>query len=97
MEYSYRRPEFYVRECYATYYDEILRLLSRKHLEVVTVTGTPGIGKSMFFAYFLWRYSQEHPQHHNRHRLIHEASKDDEGCCVGARESCSIATSSLSW
>lgn len=60
MEYEYGKPKFYVRQCYYTYYEEVIRLLANNN-KVVTVSGTPGIGKSIFFAFFLLRYSQKHP------------------------------------
>lgn len=60
-QFKYKSAEFYVRECYPTYYNEIIRLLYQKDMDVVTVTGTPGIGKSMFYAYFLVCYMKEYP------------------------------------
>jgi hypothetical protein len=48
----------YVRECYDKYYKMILELLERK--QYISVTGTPGIGKSAFYLYFFQRYRQEH-------------------------------------
>ncbi|KAG7376573.1 hypothetical protein PHYPSEUDO_013126 [Phytophthora pseudosyringae] len=63
-EQAYDEPVFYVRECYPVYYEMILRLLKLtrnqiKRVEAVTVSGTPGIGKSIFFAYFFTRYCYE--------------------------------------
>jgi len=43
---------FYVRKCYSTFYDYVLESKSRSHL---IITGTPGIGKSLFFYYLLHR------------------------------------------
>jgi hypothetical protein len=48
----------YVRECYDKYYKMILKLLETK--QFISVTGTPGIGKSAFYLYFFKRYRQEH-------------------------------------
>ncbi|KAE9025350.1 hypothetical protein PR001_g12289 [Phytophthora rubi] len=59
MQYLVRDPRFYVRDCYPLYYEMLRRLLKRDELEAATITGTPGIGKSVFFAYFFQRYSFE--------------------------------------
>ena len=51
--------KIFIRECYPLYYEEVLqRLQTRKY---VTVTGTPGIGKSIFYLYFFQKYRQENP------------------------------------
>ena len=56
---DYELEKAYLRECYPDYYERILARLYKKPL--VTVTGTPGIGKSMFYLYFFQRYRQENP------------------------------------
>ncbi|OWY91884.1 hypothetical protein PHMEG_00039342 [Phytophthora megakarya] len=61
MEIGYQHPEFYVRKCYPQYYDSVLSLLDGK-ADVVTVTGTPGIGTSLFFAYFFQRYRAQYKE-----------------------------------
>ena len=45
---------FFVRQCYNTFYSEYLKKQQR-----VLLTGTPGIGKSVFGLYALWRLGQE--------------------------------------
>ncbi|KAG3194701.1 hypothetical protein PC128_g9127 [Phytophthora cactorum] len=61
MEYEYTRPKIYVRDCYPEYYKGIIRMLESTIVKRITVTGTPGIGKSIFYGYFLKRYSFENP------------------------------------
>jgi hypothetical protein len=39
--FDYEGSSFYVRECYATYYDSIIELLKR--YKYISVTGTPGL------------------------------------------------------
>jgi Crinkler effector protein N-terminal domain len=51
---------FYIRSCYHKYYDIIMDTLLGKY-SYISVTGTPGIGKSMFYLYFLNRYQLENP------------------------------------
>lgn len=58
------RETIYVRDCYLEYYDKIQRLLAttgENRVVQISVTGTPGIGKSAFYLYFLTRYAEEHP------------------------------------
>ncbi|KAG6958833.1 hypothetical protein JG688_00010349 [Phytophthora aleatoria] len=59
MQFSYKYPTFYVRECYPQYHEMITNLL-KEGAQVVTVTGTSGVGTSVFSAYFLRRYSMEY-------------------------------------
>lgn len=49
------KKSLYVRAAYSDIYDSIL--LSKKTRNVVT--GVPGIGKSLFCLYFIWRYVAE--------------------------------------
>ncbi|TMW60626.1 hypothetical protein Poli38472_000668 [Pythium oligandrum] len=67
FQYDYEVDTFYVRPCYARYYEYITNKFAETgytRKRGVTVTGTPGIGKSMFMAYFFLRYRFEH-QHEN--------------------------------
>ena len=57
----FKNEVFYVRECYPQYYGFIMRSL-KLSFDQITVTGTPGIGKSVFLIYFLQRYRREHPR-----------------------------------
>lgn len=55
--------KFYVRKCYTEYYDYIMDLFHGEHCKRgVSVTGTPGIGKAVFMAYFLLSYRLLHPK-----------------------------------
>ncbi|KAL3663422.1 hypothetical protein V7S43_011827 [Phytophthora oleae] len=51
---------FFVRECYAEYYSKVEALLVEEKKSCVTVTGTPGIGKSIFYAFFVDRFRKTH-------------------------------------
>eukprot|EP00978_Attheya_sp_CCMP212_P033104 scaffold132130_cov60-Attheya_sp.AAC.2 len=55
----YIRDQLYVRDCYPEYYEMVQRELE-KYLWI-TVTGTPGIQKSLFYIYYFKRYRKEHP------------------------------------
>jgi predicted ATP-dependent serine protease len=56
----YKADTIYVRECYHTYYDKIIdELLGKLDYYFISVTGTPGIGKSIFYLYFIKRYLSE--------------------------------------
>ncbi|EGZ11242.1 hypothetical protein PHYSODRAFT_261523 [Phytophthora sojae] len=59
MQYEFEELRFYVRACYPHYYNLITRMLNSKRAKVVTVTDNPGIGKSLFYAYFFLRYRAE--------------------------------------
>jgi len=58
---TYLSKTIFVRECYPEYYNMVMELLSHKRM--VTVTGTPGIGKSIFYLYFFHRYRAMNPEH----------------------------------
>ncbi|OWY99501.1 hypothetical protein PHMEG_00029483 [Phytophthora megakarya] len=73
METPHAKPTFYVRNCYAQYYDKVLGLLDTIPVASVTITGTSGIGKSVFFAYFFNRFSFE-----NKKATIITACFDEE-------------------
>lgn len=49
----------FVRSCYPSYYSLVLNML--KDNRMVSVTGTPGIGKNIFYLYFFDRYRKENP------------------------------------
>jgi len=51
---------YYVRDCFPVYYDYILPHIAIGS-NLITVTGTPGIGNSVFYNYFLQRFRKEHP------------------------------------
>ena len=53
--------EMYIRECYEDLYEEatLYMLDPMKSTPSILFTGVPGIGKSIFLIYFLWRYSQD--------------------------------------
>ena len=46
----------YIRECYRTI---AARITNRKGIQKAIVTGTPGIGKSLFLVYLLWKLVRE--------------------------------------
>jgi hypothetical protein len=56
---EYSLPQFYVRKCYKQYYDQVFGLLQTHKL--ISITGTKGIGKSMFYQYTFKRVKEEHP------------------------------------
>ncbi|KAH9152498.1 hypothetical protein LEN26_003700, partial [Aphanomyces euteiches] len=58
--FEYLAEEYYVRKAYSSYYDRVLELLQT--YKYISVTGTPGIGKSIFYDYFFSRYRNEHPE-----------------------------------
>ncbi|OWZ03135.1 hypothetical protein PHMEG_00025190 [Phytophthora megakarya] len=53
MENYYELSRYFVRSCYPEYYDLILKKL--EEFQIVTVTGTTGIGMSVFYGYFFER------------------------------------------
>lgn len=63
MSYNYDRDSFYVRECYPKYYQYILDTLCdvKDKIHYISVSGTPGIGKSIFYIYFFHRFRKENP------------------------------------
>jgi hypothetical protein len=58
--FEFEGDKIYVRDCYPRYYDMLISLLEDKTVERISVTGTPGIGKSTFYLYFLTRYHKEY-------------------------------------
>ncbi|KAF4138559.1 hypothetical protein GN958_ATG12301 [Phytophthora infestans] len=59
MQYSYETSRFYVRKCYQRYYDLVLQELFTRDKRCVTVTGSPGTGKSVFYGYFFNHFTRE--------------------------------------
>ena len=64
MCYEYQGETIYVRSCYSEYYETIVSVLVGNALDplrinYITVTGTPGIGKSIFYIYFFQRWMRE--------------------------------------
>jgi predicted ATP-dependent serine protease len=58
MAYPYKERTFYVRKCYPQYYDQIIDLLDGS-MDYITVTGTPGIGKSIFYLHVFNRIRRQ--------------------------------------
>ena len=55
------QEKFFIRECYPVYYDLLMECLRSDVLDFISVTGTPGIGKSVFYIYVFDRFRREHP------------------------------------
>jgi hypothetical protein len=49
----------FVRNCYPSYYNKVTEQLDTERM--VSITGTPGIGKSVFYLYYFHRYRKENP------------------------------------
>ena len=62
MVFRYRRSEFYNRECYSRYFDLIIGHWNAGK-RIITVTGSPGIGKSVFYIYVVQRFRNEYNVH----------------------------------
>jgi hypothetical protein len=58
---GFSESHFYVRSCYEEYYQLVMELLLKPRMDYITLTGTPGIGKSIFYIYFFQRYQKEYP------------------------------------
>ena len=60
---SVSNPRIFVRDCYKEMYDIIMKMNKEEDLDKkrckFLVTGTPGIGKSLFALYFIKRYLDE--------------------------------------
>ena len=57
----YIGQKFYVRECYGVYYELLMACLNSEHYDLLTVMGTPGTGKSLFYIYVFNRFRRENP------------------------------------
>ena len=55
----------FIRECYHDYYSMVMSFLNEGRTKIV-VTGTPGIGKSIFYMYFFERYIMDRPNQNQR-------------------------------
>ena len=53
--YRCKLEKFYIRDCYPDYYDYVVESMEEGKCYIV-VTGTPGIGKSVFYLYFFEKY-----------------------------------------
>ena len=83
LKYSYPYPKYYVRDCYPQYLDVIERVErdriqpSRECLRGthswITVTGTPGVGMSMFYLYVFNHFRR------NTNRVVVTASFSEQG------------------
>ena len=53
--------QIYIRKCYEDLYEEVTAIMLdlEKIRPKFLFTGVPGIGKSFFMIYFLWRYSED--------------------------------------
>lgn len=61
--YDFEGEKIFVRRCYRDYYRHVMERLTDTRVKMLSVTGTPGIGKSAFYLYFLQRYQRENPTH----------------------------------
>ncbi|KAI3640633.1 hypothetical protein MIR68_001511 [Amoeboaphelidium protococcarum] len=52
--------KYYIRNCYDEYYEYLILTLDKKKF-ITTVSGTPGIGKSVFYAHFFQKYRESNP------------------------------------
>ena len=53
--------DIYVRDCWESLYIAIRNIQAEDHISNIVVTGSPGIGKSLFALYFMWRWYNENP------------------------------------
>lgn len=53
------QDNFFVRSCYPVYYDIIMECFRSGKYDFISVTGSPGIGKSVFYIYFFKRFYEE--------------------------------------
>ena len=62
MSEPYYEPKMYVRECFPEYYQYVKDILASKAgINYISITGTPGNGKSMFYNWFFEKYRAENP------------------------------------
>ncbi|KAJ3268283.1 hypothetical protein HDV01_003214 [Terramyces sp. JEL0728] len=62
MSYKFLESAFYVRDCYPEYYEYITTTLANPRVDYISLTGTPGIGKSILYLYFFQRFRKENPE-----------------------------------
>lgn len=48
-------PKVYIRDCYPEYFDYLIELMNAGK-RYIAVTGTAGIGKSVFYLYFFGKF-----------------------------------------
>jgi hypothetical protein len=58
MSFEYLENTFYG---YEEYYNHIMTILLNPKMKYVSLTGTPGIGKSIFYLYFFQRFKKQFP------------------------------------
>ncbi|KAG2782981.1 hypothetical protein PC116_g17480 [Phytophthora cactorum] len=64
MQYPYDMAKFYVCECYTRYCDLVLHDLFTRNKRCVTITGSPGTGKSIFYMYvYFFNHFQREEQY----------------------------------
>jgi hypothetical protein len=56
---SFRGQSYYIRACFDVLYTKILAILHTTRL--ISVLGSPGVGKSLFYLYFVDRFLSEFP------------------------------------
>ena len=67
--------ELYVRDCWVEMY-EVMEDMLKAGYQRIAVTGTPGIGKSQFLQYFMWRLAQKNESflHETFPQMVHKYS-----------------------
>ena len=62
MSEEYHEPFMFVRDCFPEYYGYVKQIFeSSPGIKYISISGTPGIGKSMFYNWFFNKYRSEHP------------------------------------
>lgn len=62
MTFPFKGDTFYIRECFPVYYDVIIMAsFASGWFDLLSVTGPPGNGKSVFYIYLFERYRAQHP------------------------------------
>lgn len=60
QSYPFEGSRYYERSCYEAYYNYVNDALD-EGIKIITVTGTPGIGKSVFYLQFFQKYRHNNP------------------------------------
>ena len=61
MSEEYHKPYMFVRDCFPEYYEYVKEIFeSSPEIKYISITGTPGIGKSMFYNWFFNKYRSDH-------------------------------------
>jgi len=58
---SFTGTMFYTRDCYLVYYEIMMECLDSGRYECLTLCGSPGSGKSLFYLYTFNRFRRENP------------------------------------